>query len=115
MKTKYEIYLEAENERLRKERRRDALDGQAALDESNNAMVALRARVAALEEALRNIADNCETPGPDPAWKLLQARAVAVTALDVKPCEECGGTGEVVTVEQCRICVGTGKEKTDED
>jgi len=39
-------------------------------------------RVAELEAALRNIAANCETPGPDPAWKLLQVRAVALEKTD---------------------------------
>ena len=37
--------LEAENERLHAERRRDALDGQAALDEANNEIVALEAQL----------------------------------------------------------------------
>ena len=38
--------LEEENDRLKAERRQDALDGQAALDEANNEIIRLKAELA---------------------------------------------------------------------
>ena len=43
--------LQAENERLREERQRDALDGQATLDEANNTIVKLRDALKPFAEA----------------------------------------------------------------
>jgi hypothetical protein len=45
----------------------------------------LRARVAELEDVLLNIAQNCESPAPDPLWTLGMAMAVARTALEKEP------------------------------
>ena len=49
--------LERENAGLIAERQRDALDGQAALDEANNQIVQLKAKVAAAERVLQFYAD----------------------------------------------------------
>ena len=47
--------LETENAELRRERSRDALDGQAALDEANNLVVTLKAEVDRLLGAQRTL------------------------------------------------------------
>ena len=54
--------LRAENDRLYAERRRDALDGQAALDEANNEVVRLRAALERVNARLAFVEHGELTP-----------------------------------------------------